>query len=232
MTFILFLSSAMVGFLSLTQFHTLQHRQELFLWLFHFELLQNLVKVCTHWKNLSSVLIYLYRSWCSICKQLHRGLSLKNSFQTLLYALQNNSTLFPINNMSFTYTYQKCCSAPTHFLVNTGFTASLYKTICFDQLIKAYIPTPRCLHQSINRSLELAYFVSTFRIDKTFWLHHIQLFFNKSIKECSFVYPFARFHKMRQLLTWFRQTLSIDTSEKLSHRSQHLELVENLLRQF
>ena len=52
---------------------------------------------------------------------------LKNSFQTLLYALQNNSTLFPINNMSFTYTYQKCCSAPTHFLVNTGFTVSLYK---------------------------------------------------------------------------------------------------------
>ena len=113
---------------SLTQLHTLQHRQELFLWLFHFEVLQNLVKVCTHWKILWSVLINLYRSWCSICKQLHRGLSLKNSFQTFLYALQNNSTLFLINNMSFTYTYQKCCSTPTHFLVNTGFTASLYKT--------------------------------------------------------------------------------------------------------
>ena len=53
-----------------------------------FELLKNLVKVCTHWKNLSSVLIYLYRSWCPICKQLHPGLSLKNSFQTLLYAFQ------------------------------------------------------------------------------------------------------------------------------------------------
>ena len=136
-------------------------------------------------KNLSSVLIYLYRSWCSICKQHHRGLSLKNFFQTLLYALQNNSTLFLINNMSFTYTYQKCCSAPTHFLVNTGFTASLYKTICFDHFIKTYIPTPRCLHQSIDGSVELAHFVSTFRIDKTLWLHHIQLFFNKSIKECS-----------------------------------------------
>ena len=103
-----------------------------------------------------------------MCKQLHRGLSLKNSFQTLLYALQNNSTLFPINNMSFTYTYQKFCSAPTHFLVNTGFFKSLYKTICFDQLIKAYIPTPRCLHQSIDGSLELAHFVSIFRIDKNF----------------------------------------------------------------
>ena len=88
--------------------------------------------------------------------------------------------------MPFTYTYQKCCSAPTHFLVNTGFTTSLYKPICFDYFIKVYIPTPRCLHQSIDGSLELAHFVSTFRIDKTFWLNHIQLFFNKSIKECSF----------------------------------------------
>ena len=157
-------------------------------------------------KNLSSVFIYLYRSWCSICKQLHRGLSLKNFFQTLLYALQNNSTLFPINNMSFTYTYQKGCSAPTHFLVNTGFIASLYKTICFDQLIKAYIPTPRCLHQSIDGSLELAYFVSTFRIDKTFWLHHIQLFFNKFIKECSFDIHLPDFIKYGILLTWFGQT--------------------------
>src|SRR5512146_229236 len=99
--------------------------------------------------------------------------------------LPENSTLFPINNMSFTYTYQECCSATTHFLVNTGFTASLYKTICFDHFIKVYIPTPRCLHQSIDGSLELAHFVSTFSIDKTFWLLHIQLFFNKYIKECS-----------------------------------------------
>ena len=168
MTFILFLSSPVVGLWVLLNFIPLQHRQELFLWLFHFELLQNLVKVCTHWKNLSSVLIYLYRSWCSVCKQLHRGLSLKNSFQTLLYAFPENSTLFLINNMSFTYTYQKGCSAPTHFPVNTGFTASVYKTICFDQLIKAYIPTPRCLHQSIDGLLELAHFVSIFRIDKNF----------------------------------------------------------------
>ena len=87
-----------------------------------------------------------------MCKQLHQGLSLKNSFQTLLYAFQKNSTLFSINNMSFTYTYQKCCSAPTHFLVNTGFTASLYNTLCFDNTFKAYIPTLRGLHQSINGS--------------------------------------------------------------------------------
>ena len=121
-----------------------------------------------------------------MCKQLHRGLVLKNSYSSILLCYPENSTLFLINNMSFTYTYQKGCSAPTHFLVNTGFTASLYKTICFDQLIKAYIPAPRGLHQSIDGSLELAHFVSTFRIDKMFWLHHIQLFFIKSIKECSF----------------------------------------------
>ena len=38
----------------------------------------------------------------------------------------------------------------------------------FDSVIKACIPTLRCLHQSIDGSLELAHFVSTFRIDKTF----------------------------------------------------------------
>ena len=40
--------------------------------------------------------------------------------------------------MSFTYTYQKCYRAPTHFLVNTGFSESLYKTKCFDHTIKAF----------------------------------------------------------------------------------------------
>ena len=52
------------------------------------DMTKNIVKVYTHWKILSSVLIYLYRSWCPICKQLHRGISLKNSFKTLLYAFQ------------------------------------------------------------------------------------------------------------------------------------------------
>ena len=121
-----------------------------------------------------------------MCKQLHRGLSLKNSFQILLYAFQKILHYFRSTICHSHILYQKCCSAPTHFLVNTGFSKSLYKTICFDQLIKAYIPTPRCLHQSIDGSLELAHFVSIFRIDKTFWLHHMQLFFNKSIKECGF----------------------------------------------
>ena len=57
---------------------------------------------------------------------------------------------------------------------------------CFDSVIKAYIPTPRYFHQSIDGSLEFAYFVSTFWIAKTFWLHHIQLFFKISIQEWSF----------------------------------------------
>ena len=146
MTFILFLFSAMVVFWVLLNFTPCNTGKNSF---FDCSIL-NYFKILSRYiiieKILSSVLIYLYRSWCSICKLLHRGLSLKNSFQTLLYAFQKNSTSFLINNMSFTYTYQKGCSASTHFLVNTGFTASLYKTICFDQLIKAYIPTPRCLH--------------------------------------------------------------------------------------
>ena len=114
--------------LSLTQFHTFATQERTLSLTVLFWTTSKSCQGMYSLKNLSSVLIYLYRSWCSICKQLHWGLSLKNSFQTLLYALQNNSTLSPINNMSFTYTYQKCCSAPTHFLVNTGFTASLYKT--------------------------------------------------------------------------------------------------------
>ena len=86
--FILFLFSAMVGSWILLNFTPLHHRQELLLWLFHFELFQKIYQGMYSLKNLSSVLIYLYRSWCSMCKQLHRGLSLKNSFQTLLYAFQ------------------------------------------------------------------------------------------------------------------------------------------------
>ena len=168
MTFILFLFSAVVGIWVLLNFIPLQHRQELFLWLFHFELFQNLEKVCTYWKTYQaswSISIDLDAQYVSSFTEVFL---LKNSFQTLLYAFQKNSTSFLINNMLLTYIYQKGGSSPTQFIVNTGFTASLYKTICFDQLIKAYIPTPRFLHQSIDGSLELAYLVNTFRIDKTF----------------------------------------------------------------
>src|SRR3989337_981452 len=128
-------------------------------------------------KVLSGVLIYLYRTCCPICKQLYPGLPLKNSFQTTLYSFQK---FYIISNQQYVIhiKYQKCYRARTHFLVNTSFIVSLYKTICFDHLIKAYIPTPRCLHQSIDGSLELAHFVSSFRIDKTFWLYH----YNSSLR--------------------------------------------------
>ena len=74
--------------LSLTQLHTLQIRQELLLRLIYFELLQNHAKVCVLLKVSSGVLIYLYRSWCPICKQLYPGLPLKNTLQTTVYAFQ------------------------------------------------------------------------------------------------------------------------------------------------
>ena len=96
--------------------------------------------------------------------------SFRSSFEKLLFKqpfmLSRNSTSFPINNTSSTYNYQKFYRAPTHFLVNTGFTVSLYKTICFDHLIKAYIPTPRCLLQSIEGSLELAYILASLELTK------------------------------------------------------------------
>ena len=134
---------------------------------------------------------------------------MKNSFQTFLYALQNNSTLSPINNMSFTYTYHKCCSTPTHFLVNIGFTQVCIKPYALITLSKRLFQLREALHQSINRSLELAHFVSSLWIDKTFWVHHIQLFFKKSIKECSFDIHLPDFIKCGNCL---------HDSDRLKHR--------------
>ena len=82
--------------------------------------------------------------------------------------LHRNSTLLSIYNMSTTYTYQKFYSAPTHFFGNTSFSQTLYKPKSFDHLIKAYIPTPRCLHQSIEESLELAYLLASLGSTKPF----------------------------------------------------------------
>src|SRR5215216_1345092 len=116
----------------------------------------------------------------------------KTFIQVSFYAIQK---FYIISNQQYVIhiQYQKCYRAPTHFLVNTGFSKSLYKTICFDHTIKMFIPTPRGLHQSINGSLELAHFVSSLWIEKTFWLQHIQLFFQKSIQECSFDIHFPNF---------------------------------------
>ena len=117
--------------------------------------------------------------------------------------------------MLLTYIYQKGGSVPTHFIVNTGFTASLYKTICFDKLIKAFIPTPRGLHQSVNGLLELAHFVSSLWIDKTFRLHHIQLFLQKTIQECSFDIHLPNFINEANA-NMIPTDLSIATDEKIS----------------
>ena len=88
--------------------------------------------------------------------------------------------------MSSIYTYQKCCSAPTHFLANTSFLQTLYKPKCFDHLIKVYVPTPRCLLQSIEGLLEFAYLLASLGLTKTFWLYHIQPFPTETVKETLF----------------------------------------------
>ena len=71
------------------------------------------------------------------------------------------------------------------------------------------------LAQSIDGSMELAHFVNTFRIDKTFWLHHIQLFFKKSIKECNFDIHLADFINVA-IANMIWTDLSIATVEKIS----------------
>ena len=97
--------------------------------------------------------------------------------------LSRNSTSFLIHNMSTTYTHQKFYSAPTHFFGNTSFSWTLYKPKIFDHLIKAHIPTPRCLLQSLEGSLEPAYLLAFLGSTKTFWLYHIQPFLMKIGKE-------------------------------------------------
>ena len=77
--------------------------------------------------------------------------------------LLRNSTSFPIIHMLTTYTHQKFHSAPTHFFGNTSFSQTLYKPKIFDHLIKAYIPTPRCLLQSLEGLLELCILISIFQ---------------------------------------------------------------------
>ena len=178
MTFILFLFSAVVGFWVLLKFTPCNTGKNSFFdcsILDYFKILSRYVLIEKTYQASWSISIDLDAQYVSSFTKVFLW---KTPFKILLYAFQNILHYFRSTICHSHILYQKCCSAPTHFPVNTGFTASLYKTICFDQLIKAYIPTPRCLHQSIDGSLELAYFVSTFRIYKTFWLHHIQPFFN------------------------------------------------------
>ena len=96
--------------------------------------------------------------------------------------LSRNSTSFLINNMSTTYTHQKFYSAPTPLEIQVSHKL-LYKPKIFDHLIKAYIPTPRCLLQSLKGSLELAYLLASLGSTKLFWLYCIQPFLTKTSKE-------------------------------------------------
>ena len=106
--------------LSLTQYSHLVTQPRTPSLLIYFELFQNHVKVCVLWK-------YHQASW-SISIDLDAQ-CVSSFIQVFLwktpfkqpFMLSRNFTSFRINNMSFTYTYQKCCSAPTHFIVNTSF---------------------------------------------------------------------------------------------------------------
>ena len=153
MIFILFLSSAVVGFWVLLNFTPCNTGKNSFFdcsILNYFKILSRYVLIEKNYQASWSISIDLDAQYVSSFTQVFLWKTpFKHSFM-----LSRKFSSFPINNMSFTYTYQKCCSAPTHFLVNTGFTTSLYESICFDQLIKAYISTPRCLHQSIDMGSE------------------------------------------------------------------------------
>ena len=101
--------------------------------------------------------------------------------------LSRNSTSFPINNMLTTYTHQKFYSAPTHF-----FGIQVSHKLCIN---------PKSLIISSKRIFQLrdaysspykdcwtfAYLLASFRIDKTFWLYHIQPFLKKIVEETMFL---------------------------------------------
>src|SRR3954463_12882509 len=69
----------------------------------------------------------------------------------------------------------------------------LEKSKCFDHLIKSKISSLRCLLQPINGPLKFAYFTSVLRINKTFRLHHVQLFLIVSFKDRGFHIHLAYF---------------------------------------
>ena len=128
---------------------------------------------------------------------------------------RKNSTSFLINNMLLTYNYQKGCSAPTHFIVNTGFTVSLYRTIYFDQLIKAYIPTPRCLHQSIYGTWSLHILLAPFGLTKPSGCIIYISFLINPLRNAVFDFHLPDFVNVA-IANMIRTDLSIDTSEKIS----------------
>ena len=110
-------------------------------------------------KDLWGVSIYPYRSLCLICKQLLQGPSLKNTYSSRPLYFPWILYHFP-SIVCHPHIIWEMLQAPTHVLLNTGFSISLRKPKRFDHLIKVNVPTPRCLNQPINRALELAHLVS------------------------------------------------------------------------
>ena len=74
--------------------------------------------------------------------------------------LSRNSTSFPINNMLTTYTHINSIVLPLTSLEIQVSHKLLHKPKIFDHLIKVYIPTLRCLLQSLEGLLEFCIFVS------------------------------------------------------------------------
>ena len=99
--------------------------------------------------------------------------------------LSRYSKSFLIINMSTTYTHQNSIVLPL-----TSLEIQVSHKLCTNPksliIIKAYIPTPRCLLQSLEGLLELCILISIFQINKTFRLYHIQPFLKKTIKETMF----------------------------------------------
>ena len=110
--------------------------------------------------------------------------------------LSRNSTSFLINNMLTTYTHQKSIVHPL-----TSLEIQVSHKLCIN--LKSLIISSkrtfqlRDAYSSPSKDCwSFAYLLASFRIDKTFWLYHIQPFLKKTIKETMFFdILYARFHK-------------------------------------
>ena len=117
MTFILFSIFCRGRDLSLTQFHTFATQSRTLSltipFLTYFKILSRYVLIEKTYQASWSISIDLDAQYVSSFIKVF----LVKLFSNTPLCFPEKSTLFTINNMSFTYTYQKCCSAPTHFLV-------------------------------------------------------------------------------------------------------------------
>ena len=173
----------------------------------HFELLQNLVKVCTHWKSYQaswSISIDLYAQYVSSFTEVFQW---KIIIQVSFYAIQK---FYIFSNQQYVIhiQYEKCYRAPTHFLVNTGFSISLHKpqtlwsshqNECSNSEMLA--PVHRRITRACTPCWHLYYRQNLLVASYTTLLPEIH-------SGMQFLHPSAKFHnhKMRQSLTWFGHT--------------------------